>query len=102
MGGMGLAGGLSQLGLIAAGGPIGIGLAALGAVFGMNSARKAAEEQAQRLREQMLDQLRKINNALKPVSDYFNRGGFGALAPAQVYGGGQEIGWAIQSRRGRL
>ena len=74
----------------------------LGGLFGSSEARKRAEREAQRIREAQLNELRRLNNALAPVSDYFNRGAFGALTASQSYGGGLSVdyNWAVQSRRG--
>ena len=81
-------------------GPIGVGMAIVGAVLGFSSARKAAEEAAARQREAQLTELRKMNNALRPMSDYFNRGAFGALTQSLFWGGGLEAAWAADGMAG--
>ena len=73
-----------------------------GGLLGRSQAQKNAEAEANRIRKQMLAKLNDIDNHIKPVSDYFNRGAFGALTQAFSFGGGisAEMGWAIDSRRG--
>lgn len=93
--GIGVTAGMGQMfGLSSAAlGPIGIALGIGGALLGFNKARENAEKIAERQREEQLKALKNIYNGLKPVSDYFNRGGFGALTNNQAFAGGIVNDW---------
>lgn len=102
MAGLGLMQGLNQLGFTAAGGPVGAAIGLIGgAILGASQAQREAEKVAQRLREQQLEQLRRIHNALLPMNDYFRRGLFGGLPSSMSFGGmNPEYSWSVQSRAG--
>lgn len=83
-------------------GPVGaVAGGLLGGIFGgMEAAKRAAEESA-RQRAAMLAELRKMNNALLPVSDYFRQGMFSSLTSRMTWGGlGLSDSLAAQTARG--
>lgn len=95
-------GALSGLMAGAAWGPWGAAAGALfGGLFGASEAAKRQHEEAQRKRDAMLSELRKMNNALIPVSDFFRQGLFGTLPGAMTWGGGGlSHAYAIETSRG--
>lgn len=82
--------------------PIGLALGGvLGAVFGASSASRRAEHEAQRLRAAQLAELRRLNNALVPVTDYFRGLGLAVLPSALTFGAGDlATGYAAMTSRG--
>lgn len=87
------------------GGPLGALAGALaGGLFGSNSAAKRAAEEAARQREHMLAELRKLNNNLLPVSDYFRQGLFNGVPNRMTFGAGLSLAdsLAAQTSRGAL
>lgn len=92
-----LAGGLAGFQI---GGPVGAAVGALaGGIFGGSEARKRAAQEAQRTREQMLEELRKINNTLQPMSDYFRSMNLNLL-PSSLTFGGMAASYAASTSRG--
>ena len=72
-----------------------------GLLFGGNEARKQAEREAQRMRAAQLEELRRINNSLAPVSDYFRGMSLNLLPPSMTFGGGGVAqSYAVISQRG--
>jgi hypothetical protein len=84
------------------GGPIGAGIGALaGLLFGGSEASKRAQERAEALQAAQLEQLRKLNNAIVPVSDYFRSAGLNMLPSSATFGSGNlATSYAVQSSRG--
>lgn len=83
--------------------PLGLaGGAVLGGLFGLFEAQSAYDREMKRLNQEQLDELKKINNKLSPVSDYFQRGSYSALTRTIAYGAtmGMEQAWAVAQRRG--
>lgn len=82
----------------------GIGLAAVaGGLLGMFEANSAYNREMKRINQEQLEELRKMNNKLTPVSDYFARGGYGAITRTIAFGAAgmaPERAWAVGSRRG--
>jgi hypothetical protein len=82
------------------GGPIGAAVGAIvGGLFGGLDARKRYEQEAQRVREQMLEELRKLNNTLTPMSDYFRSMNLNMLPSGMTYGA-MATGYAATTSRG--
>lgn len=87
------------------GGPWGAAIGALaGAIFGGSQESKRAEERAKAIAEAQLEELRRLNNAITPVSDYFRSAGLNSLPNTLTFGGGiagqMADSYAIQSSRG--
>lgn len=82
---------------------LGIAGVALGALVGTIGAQQKRDEMMKKIQQAQLEELRKISNILRPVSDFFNRGAFGAVSSGLAYGAGApvEYGWAVEQRRGR-
>jgi hypothetical protein len=84
------------------GGPPGAAIGALAGLFiGGSEASKRAQQRAEYLQEQQLEQLRKLNNAIVPVSDYFRSTGLNNLPGSATFGSGNlATSYAVQSSRG--
>ncbi len=85
-------------------GPIGAAVGGIaGAILGGQAERKRREEEANRIRQQMLKALTSINNALTPVSDYFRSAAFNLLPSGRTYGvrlNDMATAYAVTSARG--
>lgn len=70
-----------------------------GGLYGASEARKRAEAEAARQRDMMLSELRKLNNTLTPVSDYFRAMSLNLLPSGQTFGG-MATSYAVATSRG--
>lgn len=84
------------------GGPLGALAGAIaGGLLGGNTAAKRATEEAAKQRERMIAELRKLNNNLLPVSDYFRQGMFSPVPNRMTFGAGLSLADSLAAQTSR-